>query len=114
MRSKRVTLSALVQSATLPAPVKVRSVAVNNGLPSNVMREALALRAEPELMPFVRRDFDVRAFELLARAFDHAVEADVVLQRIGAHDIVVVGIGEPHGDAAGLVDLAGDRLEADA
>ena len=35
--SKCVTLSALVQSAILPAPIKVRSAAVNRTLPSKVM-----------------------------------------------------------------------------
>jgi hypothetical protein len=74
--------------------------------------EPLTFRPEAELVPLVRSDPGVRAFELLAPALDHAVEADVVLQRIGAHHIVVVGIAEPDGDAAGLIDLPGHRFES--
>ena len=40
------------------------------------------------------------------------IETDVVLERIGAHDVVVVGIAEPDGDAAGLIDFPGNRLES--
>src|SRR6185295_16558283 len=66
--------------------------------------EPLAFGAETEPVPFAGRDLEVRTFELLAPAFEHAVEADVVLERIGAHDIIVVRIAEPDGDAAGLID----------
>src|SRR5262245_53140212 len=76
-------------------------------------REEVALRAQAERVPFVRRDLDVDAGELLAAALHDAIEAHVVLERIGARDVVVVGIGQPYGDAAGAVDLAGDRLEAE-
>ena len=64
----------------------------------------------PELMPLVCRDLDVCAFKLLAPALDHPVEANVVLKRVGTHDVVVVAIAEPYGDAAGLIDLPGDGL----
>src|SRR6266550_2613034 len=86
MPSKRVTLSALVQSATL--------------------------RPQAELVPLIRRNLGVGAFDLRSLAFDHMIETDIVLERIGAHDVVVVGIAEPDGDAASLIDFPGNRLES--
>jgi hypothetical protein len=74
--SKRVTLSALVQSATPRYP-------------------------------------QIGALQLLALAANDAVEADIVFQRVGADDIIIVGVLQPHHDAAGLIDLAADRLEAE-
>src|ERR1035437_8782568 len=75
-------------------------------------REPLAFRPQAELVPLVRRDPSVHASELLAPALDHSIEANVVLERIGAHHIIVVGIAEPDGDAAGLIDLPVHRLES--
>src|ERR1019366_5700026 len=75
-------------------------------------REPLAFRPQAELVPLVRRDPGVHASELFAPAINHAIEANIVLERIGAYHIVVVGIAEPDGDAAGLVDLPAHRLEA--
>ena len=43
-------------------------------------------------MPLVRGHLGVRACELLAAALDHAIEAHVVLERVGAYHVVVVGI----------------------
>src|SRR5207237_7324216 len=54
-RSKRVMLSALVQSAIFPARVNVLSVAVNNSTPSN---EALK-RSPSALSPSVCHSFEV-------------------------------------------------------
>ena len=62
-------------------------------------------------MPFVGGDLQIRALELLATALDHAIEAHIVLQRVGASDVVVVGIAKPHGNSRGLIDFSGDRLE---
>src|SRR3979411_1990764 len=50
-------------------------------------------------MPSLRRHLEIGAFDLLPAALDHAVEADIVLERIGAHHVIVVGISEPHCDA---------------
>ena len=50
---------------------------------------------------------------MFAPALDDAIESDVILKRVGANHVVIVGVLEPHGDAPGLIDLAGDRLESD-
>ena len=59
----------------------------------------------------VGRDFKIGARDLLPSAIHDAVETDVVFERVGAGDVVVVSVGEPHRDASRLIDLAGDRLE---
>jgi hypothetical protein len=64
-------------------------------------------------VPFAGGDLDVGAGDLLALAAHHAVEAHVVLQRIRAHDVVVVAVDESHGEARSLVDLSRDCLETD-
>src|SRR5437899_12175708 len=58
-------------------------------------RESWTLRPQAELVPLIRRHLGVGAFDLGALALDHAIETDVVLERVGAHDVVVVGIAEP-------------------
>src|ERR1700730_9673197 len=65
-------------------------------------REPLTLRPQSEPVPLVGRDLGVGTFDLLAPALDHTIEADVVFERIGTHDIIVIGIADPDGDAAGL------------
>src|SRR3954469_21697487 len=67
--------------------------------------EPVALGAQAERMPLLRGHFQICAAELFAPAIDHPVEADVILQRIGAGDIVIVGVPQPHHDARGLIDL---------
>src|SRR4051794_37093388 len=62
-------------------------------------------------MPLVRRDLQIGALDLLTAALHDAVKADVVFEGIGADDVVIIRAGQPHGDAAGLIDRAADRLE---
>src|SRR5262245_51978252 len=40
-----------------------------------------------------------------------SVETYVVLKCVRTHDVIVVRIRNPHGYAAGLIDLTGNRLE---
>src|SRR5258708_22304664 len=75
--------------------------------------ELLAVVAKAETVPFVRRYPQIGPSQLFAAAVDDAIESDVILERVGAHHTVVVGIREPHRDAAGPIDLAADRLEAE-
>jgi hypothetical protein len=42
---------------------------------------------------------------------DDAIKADIVFERVGARDVVIVGRGHADGDAARLIDRAGDRSE---
>ena len=110
--SKRVTLSALVQSATPPASLKVFGGAeqhlavIGDGDP-------LAFGAKAETVPFVGSHLQIGPSQLFAATVDDAIEADVILERVGARHIIVVGICEPHRDAAGLIDLAANGLEAE-
>src|SRR5260370_30066757 len=53
--------------------------------------EAAAARDDPQFMPFAGRHLSIRAGELEALAAYHAIEAYIVLERIGAHDIGVAG-----------------------
>src|SRR3982751_2364418 len=84
-----------------------------DGLAIERHREAVILGFQAERMPFTGGHLDVRARELLAAAFHHLVEADIVLEGIRTRDVVIVGGSETHRDAAGLIFLPGDRLEAD-
>src|SRR6266446_9384594 len=47
-------------------------------------REPWTLRPQAELVPLIRRNLGVGAFDLRSLAFDHMIETDVVLERIGA------------------------------
>src|SRR5437868_12647752 len=60
-------------------------------------REPILHRAETEAVPVIGSNLCVYALNLLPIAVFHPVEADAVLKRIGAHDVVVVWRGEAHG-----------------
>src|SRR6266850_6289394 len=66
-----------------------------------------------QLVPRAARDLAIPVAELTAPALDHSVQANVVLERVGARDVVVVCVLEPPDEAAALVHFAGDRLAAD-
>ena len=68
----------------------------------------IAFDDEAEVVPLTGGDGDIRAGEEGAVAVGDLVEADVVLQRVGAEDEVVVLVVVADDDAGGLVDLAGD------
>ena len=113
IESKWVTLSALVHSATFPVAANVLSVAVKSCLPSNETvngRPRLAGRACAIRLPAT---LIFGAGELLALALHHAIEADIVFERVGSNDVIVIRCSQPDRDPAGLIDLARDRLEAD-
>ena len=56
-------------------------------------------------------DFCTRALSFGAPPLDGIVDGDVVFKRVGARDIVIVGIFRPPDNAARLIFLAEDRLE---
>ena len=64
-------------------------------------------------MPLVRRNRQVRSLLLGPPAVDRVVDRDVVLECVGARDVVVVRVLRAPDDAARLVLFAGDRLELD-
>src|SRR6187549_1415797 len=48
--------------------------------------EPVVLGFQAEAVPLARGDLDVGGRQLLAASFDDAIEADIVLQRIRAHE----------------------------
>src|SRR4051812_3631509 len=75
-------------------------------------REAIALRTERQGMPIAGAHFDVRTGEFLAPSLHDAVEADVILERIGPREVVVVRISEAHREAPRLIHFPRHRLES--
>src|SRR5437660_1573086 len=63
-----------------------------------------------QLVPHAGGDLAVPAIEADAAPLDHVVEVDVVLERVGARDVVVVLVLQAPDDSAALITLAGDRL----
>ncbi len=111
--SKRVTLSDFVHSATFPASANVLSRRSKEDLSVVAHREAVALGAQTKAVPLVGADLQICAFELFATSLDDPIEAHVVFERVGASDIIVVGVAKAERNAAGLIDLARDGFETD-
>src|ERR1043165_2086166 len=107
--SKRVTLSDLVQSATRPAPVNVRSVVECSVLPLNVTVKRSFSAFSPSACHWLGAHFNVRSCEALPPALQEPGKAHIVLERIRAHEVVIVRRCQAHRNAAGLVDASGDR-----
>jgi hypothetical protein len=66
---------------------------------------------DPQRVPLAARDRRIDVLEGLADAARGVVERDVVLERVGASDVVVVAVLPAPDDATGLVFLAGKGLE---
>jgi hypothetical protein len=60
----------------------------------------------------IRRHLDIGAADLTSKPAHNVVKVDVIFERIGAEDVVVVRVRQPHRDAASTVDPAVDSLEA--
>ena len=52
--------------------------------------EAVALGLQRERVPFIGRDLGIGARKLLALALYHPVKAHIILERIGARDVIVI------------------------
>ena len=63
----------------------------------------------PQRMPDILRHRCVDVLERFAAAVLGVVERDVVLQRVGARNVVIVAILPAPDDAAGLILAAADR-----
>ena len=74
--------------------------------------EAVVGRDQPQRMPFVGFDRRLLAADLAALALVDAVEAHRIVERIGAHDVVVVGALRPEQQAGHPGAAAAERLEA--
>src|SRR5689334_290634 len=73
--------------------------------------DARAGEPDRERMPLPRGDGRRHILDRGAAAILRVVERDVVLERIGAGDVVVVAVLPTPDDAAGLILLALERLE---
>ena len=62
-------------------------------------------------MPFTAGNFGVRTTDLFTSTSNDAVKANVVFERIGADNVVVVGIEETNDNPTRLVDASSDRFE---
>ena len=71
----------------------------------------IAAEIDAQGVPFAGLHLHVHSFLLGPLAFNRVVNANVVFERVGARDVVVVGILRPPNDAARLIFLARDGLE---
>ena len=99
--------------------MKVLSSTSNKCLPSKLTLKWLALEFDAQRVPLGRSDLLLYAVTALAAhdvqgaalARDRLVKHDIVFQRIGAADVVVVLVLHAPDDPARLVFLAGEGLE---
>ena len=107
-----VTLSAFVQTPTAPAPATCASSTSMVHLPSNTTAIRVPANSTRSVCQTpAHRSVDVA--DRPARAAPGVIERDVVLERVGTGDVVVVAVVPAPDDAAGLVLAARDRLQLD-
>src|SRR5690348_5850683 len=73
--------------------------------------EMAGLEIDTQSVPLAGGDFPVGSFLFRAAAVDGVVNGDVVFERIGARDVVVVGITGSPDQAAGAIFTAGYGFE---
>src|SRR5262249_24290096 len=62
-------------------------------------------------MPFTAGNFGVDAVNLLSAAFDDAIKTNIVFERVGANNVVVVAVENTDGDTPSLINVAGDGFK---
>src|SRR5262252_6338473 len=62
-------------------------------------------------MPLTAGNFGVDAVNLLSAAFDDAIKTNIVFERVGTNNVVVVAVENADGDAPGLINVAGGGFE---
>ena len=65
-----------------------------------------------QLVPLAGRDLQIRAGELAPSPIDHVIEPVVVLQGVGANDVVVVRIAKAEDQTACPIDTPRTRFES--
>src|SRR5262245_27577965 len=63
-------------------------------------------------MPLVGCNLGVDSVNLFTTAFNHSIETDIVLKRIGTDDVVIVGISNANRNSACLINTACNRFES--
>src|SRR5215471_2931686 len=109
--SNSVTLSALVQTPTEPASLNVSSLASIATLPSKSDFELVAREIHPQRVPLIGGNSHVYVFERPPTSLDGVIDRHVILQCVGAGDVVVFAVLPTPDDAASLVLVARDWLE---
>src|SRR6266849_1172799 len=72
--------------------------------------EVVAFGFHRQVVPDAAGDLAIPPREFSPVPFHHVVEANVVLERVGADDVIIVRVLEPEHESATLVHLPGDRL----
>ena len=67
-----------------------------------------------QFVPFSRGDFQIGSRELATPTVHHVIEALIVLQSVGADDVVVVWVYQAKNKSCGSVNAARDCLELHA
>src|SRR5262245_30424900 len=62
-------------------------------------------------MPFTAGNFGIDAINLLSATFDDAIKTNIVFERIGTSNVVVVAVENADGDTPSLINVAGDGFE---
>src|SRR6266849_10360803 len=96
--------------AELPGVLERAVMVVDHFVAVEEYLDVVADHLHRELVPHARGDLAVPAGELHAAALHGVVEVDVVFERVGARDVVVVRVLETPDDPTALVDGAADRF----
>src|SRR6476660_4941194 len=62
-------------------------------------------------MPFTGGNLGVDAVNFLSAAFDDAIKTNIVFERVGTNNVVVVAVENADSDTPGLINVAGDGFE---
>src|SRR5712691_8768324 len=76
--------------------------------------DLVSLSLYTQFVPFPRGDLKVSSSELTATAFDYVVEPVIVLQSVGADDVIVVRIFQPENQSSRSVNVSRNGLELHA
>src|SRR3954469_22509412 len=99
--------------AELPGILERGIVIIDHFLAVQEHLDVVAHHLHCQVVPYARGHLAVPARELHAAAVHGVVEVDVVLQRVGARDVIIVRVFQPPDDPAALVDLSAERLALD-
>jgi hypothetical protein len=117
-----MTLSDFVQSPVLPALMKVESSTSNSFWLSKLTVKRLPWDVDTQSAPCLLGNSVFHAVAVRHGAFGrkgqpltvlHFVKHNVIFKRVGAHDVVVVGVQVAPYQAGTLIHAAGYRLKLD-
>ena len=62
-------------------------------------------------MPLTTGNFGIHTVNLLSTAFDDAIKTNIIFERVGADNVIVVTVENTDSNAARLIDAPTDRFE---